>query len=99
MVSYRCKMLVKAELEKLGLYCKLVNLGEVEIEETITAEQKYLLKNALLQSGLELRDDKNSMLIEKNKTVKWKWCIMKWNIQNLKIRTITVQNLTIIILT
>lgn len=67
MVSIRCKMLVKSELDKLGLHYKVVELGEVEIAENITAEQKDQLKTALLQSGLELMDDKKSMLIEKIK--------------------------------
>lgn len=69
MVSIRCKMLVKTELDKLGLHHKVVELGEVEIEEIITDEQKEKLKTALLQSGLELMDDKKSMLIEKIKNV------------------------------
>lgn len=33
MVSLRCKMLVKSELEKLGLTCISVDLGMVEIKE------------------------------------------------------------------
>jgi AraC-like DNA-binding protein len=69
MVSNRCKMLVKSELDKLGLHYKVVELGEIEIEETITADQKNELKNALLQSGLELMDNKKSMLIEKIKNI------------------------------
>ena len=69
MVSIRCKMLVKAELEKLGLHYRVVDLGEVEIEEDITAEQHDLLKTALLRSGLDLMDDKKSILIEKIKNV------------------------------
>jgi YesN/AraC family two-component response regulator len=62
-------MLVKSELNKLGLHYKVVDLGEVEIEENITAEQRDRLKTALLQSGLELMDDKKAMLIEKIKNV------------------------------
>ena len=69
MVSIRCKMLVKSELNKLGLHYKVVDLGEVEIEENITASQKDQLNTALLQSGLELMDDKKAMLIEKIKNV------------------------------
>jgi AraC-like DNA-binding protein len=69
MVSIRCKMLVKSELDKLGLHYKVVDLGEVEIEENITAEQNDQLKTALMKSGLELMDDKKAMLIEKIKNV------------------------------
>jgi AraC-like DNA-binding protein len=69
MVSIRCKMMVKAELDKLGLHYGIVDLGEVVIEENITPEQNGQLKTALLKSGLELMDDKKAMLIEKIKNV------------------------------
>lgn len=69
MVSIRCKMIVKAELKKLGLHYVHVDLGEVEIMENITAEQRENLKSAIMKSGLELMDDKKSMLIEKIKNV------------------------------
>ena len=67
MVSNRCKMAVKEELKKLQLHFMVVDLGEVEIMENISMEQRQLLKAALLNSGLELMEDKKSMLIEKIK--------------------------------
>jgi AraC-like DNA-binding protein len=67
MVSTRCKMAVKEELKKLGLHFMVVDLGEVEVMETITTEQREQLKCALLVSGLELMDDKRAVLIEKIK--------------------------------
>jgi hypothetical protein len=69
MVSNRCKMAVKEELKKLGLHFIVVDLGEVEIMETISMYQREQLKLALLDSGLELMDDKRAMLIEKIKNV------------------------------
>jgi len=69
MVSNRCKMLVKEELKKLGLHFIVVELGEVEVMETLTAETLNKLKSALLVSGLELMDDKKSVLIEKIRNV------------------------------
>ncbi len=69
MVSARCKMAVKEELKKLGLHFMLVDLGEVEIMETISLDQRELLKTALHSSGLELMDDKRAVLIEKIKNV------------------------------
>jgi len=69
MVSIRCKMVVKAELNKLGLHHSVVDLGEVEIKENLSQEQRNKLKKALLKSGLELMDDKKSILIEKIKNV------------------------------
>ena len=69
MVSLRCKMMVKEELKKLGLHYIFVNLGEVEIMENLSEETRTELKNALLQSGLELMDDKRAILIEKIKNL------------------------------
>lgn len=67
MVSNRCKMAVKEELRKLGLHFIVVDLGEVEIMENISAEQREQLKTDLLLSGFELMDDKKGILIEKIK--------------------------------
>jgi len=69
MVSNRCKMAVKEELRKLGLHFILVDLGEVEIMEDISMEQREQIKTALLNSGLELMDDKRAVLIEKIKNI------------------------------
>lgn len=69
MVSLRCKLLVKQELERLGLHSMALDLGMVEIFEDITPEQHENLKEALQKSGLELLDDKKSILIEKIKSV------------------------------
>ena len=69
MVSIRCKMVVKAELEKLGIKYSSVELGEVELPENISSEQLNTLDLALKKSGLELMDDKKSILIEKIKKV------------------------------
>lgn len=67
MVSIRCKMVVKAELDNLGLHYGVVNLGEVDILERITETQRSQLKDALLKTGLELMDNKKAILIEKIK--------------------------------
>ena len=69
MVCIRCKMVVKDELAKLGLHYVIVDLGEAEVMENISTDQHDQLKAALLRSGLELMDDKKSVLIEKIKKV------------------------------
>ncbi|MDF2450445.1 MAG: AraC family transcriptional regulator [Bacteroidota bacterium] len=69
MVSNRCKMVVKEELTKMKLHFIVVDLGEVEIMEIITVDQRNELKSALLITGLELMDDKKAVLIEKTKNV------------------------------
>jgi AraC-like DNA-binding protein len=62
-------MIVKSELEKLGIHHLIVELGEVEILENINPEQRQELKTALSKTGLELMDDKKAILIEKIKGV------------------------------
>jgi len=69
MVSMRCKMLVRDELSKLGLHFVMPDMGVVEIMEEITDEQRIDLRTALSISGLELMEDKKSVLIEKIKAV------------------------------
>ena len=69
MVSLRCKMIVKAELEDLGIKNTIVDLGMVETATDITQKQQEQLKACLLRWGLELLDDKKSILIEKIKNV------------------------------
>jgi AraC-like DNA-binding protein len=69
MVSLRCKMAVKEALKNLGLHYVLLDLGVVDVLEDLTPEQLEKLRNNLLDSGLELLDDKKSILIEKIKNV------------------------------
>jgi AraC-like DNA-binding protein len=69
MVCIRCKMVVKQQLKKLSLHYTTVELGEVEIMENISPAQLQEFKVSLLKYGLELLDDKKSILIEKIKKV------------------------------
>lgn len=69
MVSLRCKMVVQEELKRLGLKYVVLELGMVDVLEDVTDEQRQQLKERLLKSGLELMDDKKSVLIEKIKNV------------------------------
>jgi len=62
-------MAVKAELDKLGLQYRSVDLGQVDIESKITSQQMEHLKTGLLQTGLELLDDRKAVTIEKIKQV------------------------------
>ena len=62
-------MVVKSELEKVGLQYTVVDLGEVEIKEDVTPAQLDRLSIGLKKSGLELMDDKKSILVERIKGV------------------------------
>ncbi|MBP2614891.1 helix-turn-helix domain-containing protein [Chryseobacterium jejuense] len=69
MVSLRCKMVVHQELERLGIKNAIVDLGTVELLDNISVELRQILKENLLKTGLEVLDDKKSILIEKIKNV------------------------------
>ena len=69
MVSLRCKIMVKAELEKLGIRFGIIELGSVELPVSVSRGILDELKKNLMISGLELLEDKKSILIEKIKNV------------------------------
>lgn len=68
MVCIRCQMVVKAELEKLGLRYTDVKIGEANLVEDILPEQLKQLDLALKKTGLMLMDDKKSIIVEKTKS-------------------------------
>jgi AraC-like DNA-binding protein len=76
-------MVVKSELEKLGLHYLTVDLGEAEIMESPSAEQLSLLNIALKKSGLELMENKKSILVEKIKLIIIE--LVHYNDEHLKI--------------
>lgn len=61
--------MVKEELKKMGIHYTIVDLGMVEIMKDITKKQCEELNKNLRKSGLELLDNKKSILIEKIKNV------------------------------
>src|SRR5450432_2838115 len=69
MVSLRCKMVVKEELKALGLNYSSINLGQVDLMEPIKPQEREQFRTALLKSGLELMDDKKSVIIENIKDI------------------------------
>ena len=69
MVSLRCKMVVKQELQNLGLHFVNVDLGTVEILEDIIQLQRSQLDKNLRRYGLILLDDKRKIIIEKIKSI------------------------------
>ncbi|MBI3134239.1 MAG: helix-turn-helix transcriptional regulator [Bacteroidetes bacterium] len=69
MVCNRCILVVQTTLEKLGLQVRSIQLGEVEIENNVSAIQKSAIAEALEKFGFALIDDKRSRLIEKIKAL------------------------------
>lgn len=69
MVCNRCKMVVRAELEKLGFEPISLELGEVTLDRDITNEEKAKIDTRLHELGFALIDDKKSTMIERIKTL------------------------------
>jgi YesN/AraC family two-component response regulator len=69
MVCNRCKMVVKSELEQLGLHPLSVELGEVELNRELTETEKQAISSRFVELGFELIDDKKSRIIERVKTL------------------------------
>jgi len=72
MVCDRCKLVVRQELEKVGLKPEKVALGEVTVsDENIPDDVQKRLDDALLNLGFERIDDRKARLIEniKNKVI------------------------------
>jgi len=62
-------MVVKEELKALGLNYSSINLGQVDLMEPIKPQEREQFRTALLKSGLELMDDKKSVIIENIKDI------------------------------
>jgi len=68
MVCIRCQMVVRGDLEKLGIRYINVNIGEADIVGKLLPDQLAKLDLELRKSGLLLMDDKKSILVEKIKS-------------------------------
>ncbi len=62
-------MVVRSALEQMNLLYRHLDLGEVELLQDITPEQRVELHKILKRSALELMDDKKAILIEKIKNL------------------------------
>ncbi|MDZ7755820.1 AraC family transcriptional regulator [Rhodohalobacter sp.] len=69
MVSLRCKMFVKEELQNLGIDIISIDLGVVEVRGEVSDKQLDALRERLNEGGLELLDDKKNILVEKIKSL------------------------------
>ena len=68
MVCNRCIIVVKSELEKLGLNYLSVELGEVTFKNVISQEDKISISKHLKAFGFEILNDTKSKTIEKIKS-------------------------------
>jgi AraC-like DNA-binding protein len=68
MACESCKVVVKDALEQLKLHPVKVELGEAEIREQIGAEQKKKLNRIIGEAGLEIVENKGSILLQRIKS-------------------------------
>jgi len=69
MVCGRCKLIVRKELEKLGLQVRAIELGEVELTAPIDESVKKQVSDQLKSFGFELISDRKSKTIEQIKNL------------------------------
>ena len=69
MISTCSKVVVQAELSKLGITPTTIALGTVETGEDITDAQRTAFGDALKKYGLELMEDKKTILVEQIKNL------------------------------
>ena len=58
MVCNRCIMVVKSELDKLGIETTDIQLGEVTLEKELTTQEKEKFSKVVLSLGFEMIDNK-----------------------------------------
>lgn len=64
MVCPRCIKVVSEELHDLGLSIQSIELGKVQLNQTLSVDELNLAKQRLEKNGFELLDDKKSKLVE-----------------------------------
>jgi YesN/AraC family two-component response regulator len=69
MACESCKILVKEELEKMGVHPLKVELGEAEVKEKLSDKQQKELNSAIGKAGLEVVKTKEAVLVDQVKAV------------------------------
>jgi len=69
MVCNRCIKIVKEELTKLNLTVQTIELGKVEIADTIDSDKLNEIKLMLIENEFELIEEKKKFIIDRIKTI------------------------------
>lgn len=69
MACESCKVVVKEALEEMDIHPVKVDLGEIEIKDDISDDEKRELNSRIKKVGLELLEKKQGVLIEKIRSV------------------------------
>lgn len=66
-INKACKMLLREQLEKLGVAHTITAFGEVEIEEPLSGEKMKSIATALNHYGIEIVESQKNIIIQKIK--------------------------------
>ncbi len=66
-LTYACKMILKDQLEKIGIEYQIISLNEVEFTQNLTDQQREQLKDAFEHYGIEIIDNQKTALVQKIK--------------------------------
>jgi AraC-like DNA-binding protein len=69
MACLHCQLVVKSELEKLGVNKAVVNQGEVRITQEMSPFKKEQLNLALKRSGFELMDPRKVAIVKRIRNI------------------------------
>lgn len=69
MVCSRCIAVVKQVFEKMQVLPVRIQLGEVELAESLSVKQMGYLRNRLSEKGFELLDDRKMVMVERVKNL------------------------------
>jgi|SRR3989344_2364770 len=62
-----CRIILQEQFDKLGITYKINGLGEVELKKAFSAEEHHQLSLRLKKYGIEIMDNRISILIQKTK--------------------------------
>lgn len=93
MACESCKIVVKEALEDLKISAVKVELGEVEVRNEISDEEKKEFNEKIKKAGLELLEKKQGVLIEKMRKVMVDYVYKSDEKPNLKFSVLLSQEL------
>ncbi|MES2849514.1 MAG: AraC family transcriptional regulator [Bacteroidota bacterium] len=82
MACESCKILVKEELEKMGVHPLKVELGEADVKEKLSEKQQKQFASEIKKAGLEVVKNKEGVLADQIKAVIAEYVDNNSNIKN-----------------
>ena len=80
-----CKVILQDQFDAMGIVYEINGLGEVELKRAISAEEQDLLTSRLKRYGIEIMDNRISILIQKTKDAIVEMINLEENIPTYKV--------------